>query len=83
MASLFYDIEPYVIQTNGMELIIFPLEDGVYRVEFQGKRLADLYPEITASGIHWNGFGQVSQKLAEKIGRQIYASESFPQQPFI
>jgi hypothetical protein len=51
------------------------MEDGVYRVQHSEKRIADLYPEITTAGIYWNGFGQVSPRLAEDIGRQIFACE--------
>jgi hypothetical protein len=75
MKALYYDIGPYAIQASGMQLNVLPMEDGVYRVSHSGKVLADLYPEITAAGMYWNGFGQVQPWLAEEIGEQIYLFE--------
>lgn len=75
MKAFYSDIEPYAIQASGMRLTVLPMEDGVYRVCHFGKLLADLYPEITAAGIYWNGFGQLQPWLAEEIGEQIYAFE--------
>jgi len=70
-------MEPYQINVSGMPLMVFPLNDGTYRIcsEEAGESLADLYPEITAAGIYWNGFGQISAALAEQIGHSIYAHE--------
>jgi hypothetical protein len=75
MKALYYNIEPYVIHVYGMQLNVLPMEDGVYRVSHSGKLLADLYPEITAAGIYWNGFGQLQPWLAQEIGEQIYTFE--------
>lgn len=75
MKAFYADIEPYNIQASGMRLTVLPMEDGVYRVCHYGKVLADLYPEITAAGIYWNGFGQLQPWLAEEIGEQIYLFE--------
>ena len=75
MKAFYYDIEPYQIHASGMQLTVLPMEDGVYRVCHSGKIMADLYPEITAAGICWNGFGQLPMWLAEEIGQQIYAFE--------
>jgi hypothetical protein len=75
MKTFFYEIEPYKIKASGMKLSVLPMEDGVYRVCHSGKVLADLYPEITAAGIFWNGFGQLPLWLAEEIGQQINACE--------
>lgn len=66
MKAFYDDIEPYQIHASGMQLIVLPMEDGVYRVCHSGK-MADLYPEITAAGIYWNGFGQLLVCLAEEI----------------
>lgn len=75
MKAFYYDIEPYDIQASGMSLMVLPMEDGVYRISHFGKLLADLYPEITAAGVYWNGFGQLPIWLAEEIGQQICARE--------
>ena len=75
MKAFYYDIEPYIIQASGMSLMVLPMEDGVYRISQFGKLLADLYPEITAAGVYWNGFGQLPIWLAEEIGQQIFARE--------
>ncbi|MEJ2880457.1 hypothetical protein [Pedobacter sp. GR22-6] len=75
MKTFFHEIEPYQIQASGMRLSVLPMEDGVYRVSHGNKLLADLYPEITAAGIFWNGFGQLPVRVAEEIGQQIYAHE--------
>ncbi|HKG06678.1 MAG TPA: hypothetical protein VKB19_09490 [Pedobacter sp.] len=75
MKTFYYDIEPYQIQASGMQLTVLPMEDGVYRVCHGGEILAVLYPEITAAGIYWNGFGQIPLRFAEEIGQQIYACE--------
>ena len=75
MKAFYNDIEPYRILASGMRLTVLPMNDGVYRVCHRGKVLADLYPEITAAGVHWNGFGQLQPWLAEEIGREIYAFE--------
>ena len=75
MKAFFYDIAPYHIVAAGMHLTVLPMEDGVYRVCQYGKILADLYPDITAAGICWNGFGQLPLQLVEEIGREIYACE--------
>ena len=75
MKAFYFDIEPYKICVSGMPLTVLPMEDGVYRVCCKKKVLADLYPEITAVGIYWNGFGQISPLLAEEIGLEIYACE--------
>lgn len=75
MKSFYNDIEPYRIMASGMCLTVLPMNDGVYRVCHHGKVLADLYPEITAAGVYWNGFGQLKPWLAEEIGKQIYAFE--------
>lgn len=75
MKSSFYDIEPYQIRASGMRLTALLMEDGVYRVSYDGQIVADLYPEITAAGIYWNGFGQIPLWLAEEIGQEIYACE--------
>lgn len=75
MKAFYYDIEPYQIQASGMQLTVLPMEDGVYRVCHDKKVLADLYPEITAAGIYWNGFGQISLRFAEEIGQRIYDCE--------
>ena len=75
MKAFYYDIEPYKIQASGMSFTVLPMEDGTYRVCHSGKVLADLYPEITAAGIYWNGFGQLPLWFAEEIGQQIYACE--------
>lgn len=70
-------MEPYQINVSGMLLKVFPMDDGTYRIcsAADGKSLADLYPDITAAGIYWNGFGQISALLAEQIGLSIYAHE--------
>lgn len=70
-------MEPYQIKVSGMPLVVFPLSDGTYQIcrGTEGESLADLYPEITAAGIYWNGFGQISVMLAEQIGLSIYAHE--------
>ncbi|MBB5440600.1 hypothetical protein HDC92_004303 [Pedobacter sp. AK017] len=75
MKTFFHAVEPYHIQASGMRLTVLPMEDGVYRVCHRDKVLADLYPEITAAGIFWNGFGQLSVWVAEEIGQQICAHE--------
>lgn len=75
MKAFYYDIEPYHIQASGMQLTVVAMEDGVYRVYHCEKVLADLYPEITAAGICWNGFGQLPLWFVEEIGQQIYACE--------
>ena len=75
MKAFYDDIEPYQIRASGMLLTVLPMEDGVYRVCYSGKILADLYPEITDAGICWDGFGQLDLSLAEEIGQQIYACE--------
>ena len=75
MKAFYDDIAPYQIRASGMQLTVLPMEDGVYRVCHDKKVLADLYPEITATGIYWNGFGQLPMWLAEEIGQQIYACE--------
>ena len=75
MKALFYEIEPYKIQASGMELTVLPMEDGIYRICRSGKVLADLYPEITAVGIFWNGFGVLPVWLADEIGQEIYDYE--------
>ena len=75
MKTFFYEIAPYQIQASGMRLTVLPTEDGVYRIIQGGKLVADLYPEITAAGIFWNGFGQLPVRVAEEIGQQIYAHE--------
>ena len=75
MKAFFYEIEPYHIQAAGVALTVVPMTDGVYRICENEKKIADLYPEITAAGIFWNAFGQVSPRLAEEIGSQICACE--------
>ena len=75
MKAFYYEIEPYHIQACGMRLTVVPMEDGVYRICHREKVLANLYPEITAAGICWNGFGQLPLWLVEEIGKQIYACE--------
>lgn len=75
MKTFFDNIEPYRIHASGMQLIVLPMEDGIYRVCHSGNILADLYPEITAAGIYWNGFGLVPLWLAEEIGQKIHACE--------
>lgn len=66
-------MEPYQIDVSGMPLVVLPMNDGTYRVIRGNENLADLYPEITAAGIYWNGFGQISALLADEIGQSIYA----------
>lgn len=75
MKALFYEIEPYRIQVDGIAMTVIPMTDGVYRICANQRKIADLYPEITATGIYWNAFGQMSPRLAEEIGKQIYACE--------
>lgn len=75
MKAFYDDIAPYKISACGTQLMVLPMEGGVYRVYQSGKVLADLYPEITAAGIFWNGFGQLPLWFAEEIGQQIYACE--------
>jgi len=75
MKAFYDDIEPYQISVAGKNLTVLPMEDGVYRVCHKEKILADLYPEITAAGIFWNGFGQLPPWLAQEIGHEIYACE--------
>ncbi|MEJ2884236.1 hypothetical protein [Pedobacter sp. GR22-6] len=75
MKTRFYEIEPYRITAGGMPLEVIPMEDGSYRVCKRKKILAELYPEITAAGICWNGFGQLPPWFAEEIGAEIYAHE--------
>lgn len=75
MKAFYNEIEPYSIHASGLDLTVVPMTDGVYRVLNGGGFLADLYPEITAVGIYWNGFGQLSTGLADEIGSQIYAHE--------
>jgi hypothetical protein len=75
MKSFYYEIEPYSIHASGYDLTVVPLTDGAYRVINPGGFVADLYPEITAAGIFWNGFGLLSAGLADEIGSQIYAYE--------
>ena len=75
MKSFYYDIAPYQIRASGMQLTVLPTEDGVYRVCHSGKIMADLYPEITAAGICWKGFGQLPVRFADEIGQKIYACE--------
>lgn len=68
-------MEPYQINVSGMPLMVFPLNDGTYRISQGKENFAELYPEITAAGIYWNGFGQIPASLAEEIGQSIYAYE--------
>lgn len=75
MKSFYYEIEPYSIHASGFDLTVVPMTDGAYRVLYAGEFVGDLYPEITAAGVYWNGFGQLSVGLAEEIGSQIYAHE--------
>lgn len=75
MASLYYNIDPYAIQIEGLTLTVLLMDDGVYRVQLPDEHIADIYPEITATGIYWNSFGQITPGLAEEIGRQIWACE--------
>lgn len=75
MKAFYNHIEPYKISASGLQLTVLPLDDGVYRVCHKNSVLADLYPEITAAGIYWNGFGQLPPWLAEEIGEEIYACE--------
>jgi hypothetical protein len=75
MKAFFHEIEPYHIQADGTALTVIPMTDGVYRVCNNERKIADLYPEITAAGIYWNAFGLLSLRLAEEIGSQIYSCE--------
>lgn len=75
MKAFFYEIEPYQIRAAGIAMTVVPMNDGVYRICENEKKIADLYPEITAAGIYWNAFGQLSPSLAEEIGSKIYACE--------
>ena len=75
MKTLFHEIDSYNIRAFGLRLHVQPMEDGVYRISQGKKLLADLYPEITAAGIFWNGFGQLPVQVAEEIGQQIFARE--------
>lgn len=75
MKELYFDIAPYCIRASGLDLTVLLMNDGVYRVFNENRVIADLYPEITAAGIYWNGFGQLSPRLAEEIGALIYACE--------
>ncbi|MHA4893766.1 hypothetical protein ACXZ1K_03365 [Pedobacter sp. PWIIR3] len=75
MAAFYHTIDPYYIKIEDRVLTVLPLEDGVYRVQQDEMPVADLYPEITAAGVYWNGFGQISAGLADEIGSQIYAWE--------
>jgi hypothetical protein len=68
-------MEPYQISVSGIPLTVFPMDDGTYKVCREKEILAKLYPEITAVGIYWNGFEQISPMLAEQIGVMIYAHE--------
>lgn len=75
MKSFYYEIDPYSIHASGFDLTVIPMTDGVYRVLNGRGFVADLYPEITSTGVYWNGFGMLSAGLAEEIGSQIYAHE--------
>ena len=75
MKAFYDEIEPYKIKASGMQLTVLPMEDGVYRVCDKNKVLADLYPEITAVGVFWNGFGQLPLWFVEEIGEQICSCE--------
>jgi len=75
MKAFFFDMEPYHVRVSGMNLLVLPMADGVYRVCYGKQVLANLYPEITAAGVYWNGFGMISPLLAEQIGLEIYAAE--------
>lgn len=76
MKAFYYDMEPYRMQVSGKDLLVLPMADGVYRVCYRNRLLADLYPEISAGGIYWNGFGLISSVLAQEIGMKICAFES-------
>ena len=75
MKAFFFDMDPYDIRVSGMHLLVLPMVDGAYRVYYRKRVLADLYPEISATGIHWNGFGLITPLLAEQIGLRICAFE--------
>ena len=75
MKALFFDMDPYDIRVSGMHLLVLPMADGAYRVYYRKRVIADLYPEISAAGIYWNGFGLISPLLAEQIGLRIYGFE--------
>ena len=75
MKSFYYEIDPYSIHASGFDLTVIPMTDGVYRVLNGRGFVADLYPEITSTGVYWNGFWMLSAGLAEEIGSQIYAHE--------
>ncbi|WP_316812326.1 hypothetical protein [Pedobacter heparinus] len=40
-------MEPYQINVSGMPLVVFPMNDGTYRVSDGKQSLANLYAEIT------------------------------------
>ncbi|WP_442591375.1 hypothetical protein ACSBL2_09115 [Pedobacter sp. AW31-3R] len=75
MKSLFYEIAAYQLFAAGDDLTVIPMADGVYRICFAGQQIVDLYPEITAAGIYWNGFGLIEPWRAEEIGAAIFAYE--------
>jgi hypothetical protein len=65
----------YTIEVFHMHLDVLPMKSGFYKVFYQKDLLVDLFPEITASGTYWNGYGRISPLLAEEIGIEISASE--------
>ena len=63
--------DPYAIRLHGINLTIYPREDGTYDVYKESRQLAQVYPELENSQIVWESTGWIDKDYINEIGKKI------------
>lgn len=63
--------DPYSIRLHGINLTVYPKEDGTYDVYKESRQIAQLYPGMERNEVVWESTGWIDEDYINEIGKKI------------
>jgi len=68
--------DPYSIRLHGINLTVYPREDGSYDVYKESRQIAKLYTEMEHNQVVWESTHWIDKDYINEIGKKIEEHES-------
>lgn len=68
--------DPYSIRLHGINLIVYPGEDGTYSVYKESRQITQLYTEMEHNQVVWESTNWIDKDYINEIGKKIEEHES-------
>ncbi len=68
--------DPYSIRLHGINLTVYPGEDGTYDVYKESRQITQLYTEMEHNQVVWGSTDWIDKDYINEIGKKIEEHES-------